>query len=516
MYIYDSTRNKISLTNSDFIASGGEGSIYRKNNLAYKIYNNPKDCLPIGKINELSVLNKPNIINPKDIIKDSKDNPIGYVMPLIQKAIPLCKLFVRSFFKKQNISDKQLLDIILQFRSNLEYVHNNNILVVDLNEMNFLFNKNIIIFIDTDSYQTKSYPAKVIMENIRDWSVGTDWNQNSDWYSWGIITHQIFTGIHPFAGSDPNNLSLKDRMISNLSVFDKKVKIPRKFKDRSLVPAVFEDWYKAIFKEGKRLPPPSAATVSAKIQTIAPTISTDKLQIIELTTLKDSILRVLHNIRNKVLLETHDGVFNTNGKKISEQEEETKAHFYYKGTKYTKEDMNIFREIWINQHTKTKQQAIQCMPYSTHMYNGIAVQIALNTPVLSIFPTEKTSYSIPEKSLKEYRIIDAKFESKTIILLAEKAGKYTKFIYLLDKNYQIVSKREIKDIQVADISFAVTDKGIVAHILEDEVLELFGEQLNSPIKHIKDPIISTDMNLFSNFNEILFSQNNRLYRMKTK
>jgi serine/threonine protein kinase len=515
MNILDAKGKRITLTNSDFVAAGGEGSIYKKNNLAYKIYSNFQDCLSIGKIKELSVLKKPNIINPLDIITDIKGNIIGYTMPFVKKKDPLCKIFVRSFLKKQNLSNNELLKLIFKFREDVDYIHQQNILIVDLNEMNFLFSKKEIIFIDTDSYQTKSYPAKVIMENIRDWSIGTDFNENSDWYSWGIITHQIFTGIHPFGGSDPNNLSLKERMSKNLSIFDKNIKIPRKFKDRSLVPSAFEDWYKAIFQEGKRLPPPKSAITSIKIQTITPILSTDKIEFTELLTLPSEITSLFHNKQHNLLIETKEGIFNKSGKKDNSISPRGKNSFCYKETEYLKEGINIFKIINIG-NQQIKQHVIECMPHATSIYNGIVIQTALDTPIFTIFPTEKTSYSIPVKSLTGYRIINAKFESKTIILLAERFGKYTKFVYLLDKNYEILEKRKIENVSVSNISFAVLDNGIVAHILEEETLELFVEKPNSKIKQIKDPMINTDMNLFSNFSQILFFEDKKLYRMKTK
>jgi hypothetical protein len=46
---------KVVLSDTDFIAAGGEGTVYRKDGLAIKIYHDPKAMIPAKKIQELSV-----------------------------------------------------------------------------------------------------------------------------------------------------------------------------------------------------------------------------------------------------------------------------------------------------------------------------------------------------------------------------------------------------------------------------------------------------------------------------
>ena len=45
---------KHTLTDKHFIASGGEGSVFKKNGKAFKIYNDISKMIPVGKIQELS------------------------------------------------------------------------------------------------------------------------------------------------------------------------------------------------------------------------------------------------------------------------------------------------------------------------------------------------------------------------------------------------------------------------------------------------------------------------------
>ena len=64
--------SKDSLTPKDYVTQGGEGKIFQRGAVAYKIYEDPSKMIPVGKIDELSKLDEPNIIRPKDIIYSSK------------------------------------------------------------------------------------------------------------------------------------------------------------------------------------------------------------------------------------------------------------------------------------------------------------------------------------------------------------------------------------------------------------------------------------------------------------
>ena len=55
-------KGDVKINSSDFVTSGGEAKIYRRNKLIYKIYHNPSEMIPDGKIYELQE------------IKDSKLN----------------------------------------------------------------------------------------------------------------------------------------------------------------------------------------------------------------------------------------------------------------------------------------------------------------------------------------------------------------------------------------------------------------------------------------------------------
>ena len=88
---------EIILKDSDFIASGGEGSVYKKSNTIYKIYLSQIDKNKEKKLKDLSVLTKSNVISPKEILYSAKNDPIGYTMPFVSNSSSIALLFTNSF-----------------------------------------------------------------------------------------------------------------------------------------------------------------------------------------------------------------------------------------------------------------------------------------------------------------------------------------------------------------------------------------------------------------------------------
>ena len=101
---------ELTLTKTHFLASGGEGDIYKKGNLIYKIYKGSP--IPEGKIQELSALSDPRIIKPERLVFDQKNTLIGHTMRFAQ-GDPLCVTFPRAFKVNSGLSDGDLVEISL-------------------------------------------------------------------------------------------------------------------------------------------------------------------------------------------------------------------------------------------------------------------------------------------------------------------------------------------------------------------------------------------------------------------
>ena len=509
------------LQSKNFIASGGEGSIYAWQNKAIKIYTDKSKAIPLGKINELAILKKSEIIGPQEAVRNTKNEVIGYSMDLIKNTESLCRLFAPTFKKNNRITTSQVLHLVLELRKNIDYIHKNNILIVDVNEMNFLISNdfNKVYSIDVDSYQTSHYPAQVIMEHIRDWQAGTNWSTGSDWFSFGIISFQMFSGIHPYKGKHPTIKDTTDRMKQNISVFDKNVKIPPAFKFNDKLPGIFKDWYKTIFVENKRICPPDSATATIDINVISNIVSTDKLIIEELVSIPNVIKRINLEGNNFTITDIKSKKYSHQGKYICDtlDKDIKEPHFISTdGTLYKKHQNIITRTHKIGNNF-IDQKASDIMEYSTTIYDNVVIQRMLNNDIATIFPTNTTKYDINLTKRVEGKIIDAKYESNLLVIITEQNGKYHRNMFVLDFYSQNLIKQElVLDIDYTGIVFTVLDSNICAYLNEEGDLELFSLRNICQRKTIKDPVLSSDMLFFNGHDKLLMAQNNKLYSIKTK
>lgn len=133
----------VDLQQRDFIAKGGEGSIYGKGDTAYKIYEDRSKMIPMAKIQELAELRHPNIIAPQSLLLDGRNNTVGYTMRLLKDTYALCQLFTKSFKQRNGVAPNKMVELVKKLRELIDYVHSKHCLVVDLNEMNFLADKKL-------------------------------------------------------------------------------------------------------------------------------------------------------------------------------------------------------------------------------------------------------------------------------------------------------------------------------------------------------------------------------------
>jgi hypothetical protein len=559
MKVYIKGKGEIDLDKNDYIASGGEGSIYAKGNKAFKIYTEERKMIPIGKINELSVLTSPNIIKPEDVICNSKGTPIGYTMKMLNDSYSLCQLFTKAFRDRNNISHAMMFDLIKELQDIVKHVHEKGLLIVDLNEMNFLTSKDFknIFAIDVDSYQTATYPATAIMESIRD-RHSINFTKETDWFSFGIVSFQMFIGIHPYKGKYPKMKDMENRMIYNVSVLNKDVSVPAVCYDFNIIPKNWLAWYKATFEEGKRLPPPfdgeiiQIAAIAKKIIgtnnfdiTILHEYNSDILVYItqngnRLTFTRNSIylndkeldsLQVKSGVlgfTNKMCypiigVKTADdkvSLFNAYTKTTDLLDINCKSIMAYDGRIYIQNASNILEvkctEIGSKVLYSTKKVG-SVVENGSLVFSGVIIQDILGTFYASLFPKADNCYQIRLKELEGYRIIDAKYSSKILMVIASHKGKYDRFIFKFNEDYSEYVVSVVKDIQPVGINFIVLDSGIVININEEEKMEIFSNDKNSTsMKIIEDPNISSDMKLYKDGNTVVFSRDNKLFKIKMK
>lgn len=548
------------LTKNTFLASGGEGNIYVINNVAYKIYNDVKKMIPVSKIQELQNLTFPNIIKPEKIVLDTNNKPIGYTMKYVKDTHALCKLFTKSFKNRNSLNSKDIIELVKKFRISMQHVHNNKILVVDVNEFNFIIEKDFkdIYFIDVDSYQTQNFPATAIMESIKD-RHSKSFNELTDWFSWGIITLQMFIGIHPYKGKHPSLKDLNSRMMSNVSIFNKNVSIPNVCEPLDSIPQVYRNWYKAIFEDGKRLVPPldmqDVIIICTSPETTVVT-GNGNIVIDQLKEFPSPIINLIWIDGTEIIVTENDLYLNSNRYSsvsgdskfaltprnnyvIAANLEDGKVKLTnvtlnkeistnisgdflmsYKGCVYVKES-SVLNEIQFIEMPNNVQSAIRpvanVMESASHVFDGLIMQDMLGAWYASIFPERGLHYQINLKELKGYKIIDAKFDNNVIFVVGAKNGVYDKFIFRLSDKYDSYDIRKFEDVEYSGINFAVLDNGICVSIDEEEKLELSSNKIKATnIRIVEDDSISGDMKICSRGTVASFYKDKKLYKISLK
>jgi len=555
-------KGELRLGRSDFKAQGGEGAVYVKGSTAYKIYANPTRAIPLAKIDELSVLDQPNIIRPLDLILDGKNTPVGHSMRSVEKAHALCQLFPKAFRQRNNLTPELMLRLVLRLQAGVSHVHDKGILIVDLNELNFLVSADFseVFFVDVDSYQTPSFPATVLMESVRDRHTMT-FNHGSDWFSFAVVSFQMFTGIHPFKGAYAPLQHLPDkakkldaRMLANISVLHPNVSVPSSCLPFSVIPQVYLDWYRAVFEQGKRLPPPDNAHALGIVTTVRANESVES---------GSFVINRIHEFDSEIIW--HDGVITVtqssvyfDGKNYPKPPFDVKLvvsprqrHLiavFHDGTRLMFRDLTVDKDVasevegedamlsggklYIKQHESIFAVDLIELPQSlliglrlvanvmirsTRMFEGVAIQNLLGANYVSIPTEDGACHQVRIPELDDYQIVDARRDRNVLIVAVTTEGRYDKLIFRFSDDFSGYDCRRLDDIVSTGIEFTVLDNGIVLHLAEDGRLEVFPNVRDSAkIRVIRDQALDEDLRLFHTGTQALIAGGPSLYKIRLK
>ena len=567
MEYYVRGKGKVTLTQNEFIASGGEGTIFGKDDIIYKIYHSSQKMIPVAKIDELQVLSDPNILKPLDVLLDKRNNPIGFTMRWIKDAIALAKLFSNDFRKRNGVTNTSTVDLVENIKKTTESIHNYNCLIIDGNPFNYMTDsKKFIIpyFIDVGTYQTPHFPATAIMLTIKDWHTKI-FSETTDWFSFAIVSFQLFCGIHPYRGRHPGYKmdELERRMKDNISVLNPKTSVPPSVRDFSCIPDRYFKWYFTLFEKGERTGPPSLpgtiSIVPTKIITIQ---STDSFKITLLREFDSDILYYQNIFNNEIVKTegrpnlhinktsyhvTHDTevVFTERTEtpvliKIENQQIKFKSLHTQKTIQNLNfkcaDKMVINNKLFVLGNgsltevsfyetdniiipTVSKQTQWYIMPLSSEMFSGMIYEDVLGKPFVVIPIVENKTLCIVRQiiELEKCRIIDAKHDNGVCIIIGHNGSEYIRFVLRFDKNFNNYNCRTTKNITYYNTNFVTLDNGVVISIVEDGILEVFfRDPTKNQVKEIHDPDINTTMRLCKSGIKTMFLKQNKVYKIELK
>ena len=553
-------KGPIRLGKTEFKAQGGEGSVYVKGSSAYKLYTDPARCITQAKIDELSALVQPNIIRPLELVIDSHNRPVGYSMRSVGKAHSLCQLFPKAFRQRNNLTPELTLRLVRQLQTGVSHIHSRGILIVDLNEMNFLVSTDFreLYFIDVDSYQTPSFPATVLMDSVKD-RHAKSFSSGTDWFSFAVVSFQMFVGIHPFKGTyspfqhlPDNATKLDERMRANISVLHAGVSVPSACLPFSVIPPNYLDWYRAVFEQGQRLPPPQA------VQAIVVVTGSISPQAITSRTFE---VREMREFDSEIVW--HDGVITAtersvyfNGQIFPRPQFDAKLivtprqqHLiaaYHDGKRLRFDDLTTRQpigttvegedlmlshgQLYIKQHEHIfaidfvelphntllgLRSVANVMMNSTRMFDGVAIQNLLGTHYASIPSAAGGCHQVRLAELDGAQIINAKLYCNVLMVIVASAGRYDKYVFRFDKDFSSHDVRTLPDVSTTDIEFTVLDTGVVLHLIDDDRLEVFSSAKDSMrISVHEDEALKDDLKLFHTGKQALMAKGRKLYKFK--
>ena len=460
----------VELSQSHFVATGGQASVWVKDGTAYKVYTDPKAAIPAEKVKVLSAISDPAVIKPQALLLDAKNRNVGYAMAAAAAPWSFCQLFVPAFRAREKVPDDASVRLSTELRRHVLSVHRAGCQIVDLNELNVLVAPRFdrLYLIDVDSYQAPGFPATVIMPSVRDWSQRV-FDEKSDWFSYAVLIFQLFIGAHPFRGkldhpeidSVPRDERMEWRMKRNLSAFRPKAKLAASCPPLDVVPALLRDWLRVVLDEGQRLPPPDlhamAAAVGLPAAAHRPLSSEGELLLELFEGYAGFILAVEDDFAllrsNGTLSATLGGIgfsgdwmnglgsgrvllgFTPKMRRPIALRHEGSTVLLYDFVHKTREVLLLavdelsrsgerfyarcgeavfelgFLELKDRTSMATVQQVASVLPLACRLFEGCVIQSMLGSTFVSLFPRSRQGHQLRMVELDGYKILDARFQA---------------------------------------------------------------------------------------------------------
>jgi hypothetical protein len=549
MDIYLEGKKKITLTRADFKAQGGEGSVYVKGKTAFKVYADPAKMISPGKIAELTALTQPEIIRPQQILTDAAQTPIGYTMDCVPKGIPLCQTFAKAFRDRERLTPDRMLRLVRALQAGVAHVHAQGLLIVDLNETNFLADDRFehVYFIDVDSYQTPSYPATALMDTVRDRHAST-FSPETDWFAFAIVSFQMFIGIHPYKGKHPTLKTLDERMQANVSACRPEIALPAACLPFDVIPDIYRQWYRAVLDQGVRCPPPDR--LDAAVLILPPIIKrhagSQCYDVEELQEFDAEVLRFAHGLvvtsdgvivggRPLLTSQVQIGIVPQTGHAVAAWIDRGCLRFYdlhqggpliadiaadevmaTEGRLYAKNGPSLLEIEFSALPARTLVHAklmANVLEQATQVFEGVALQNMLGAWYATLLPARGQAYQVRLPEIDGCHVIDAKFQNRVLILAVAQGGQYDTLILRFDKHFQTYDVRRRADVPTPEINFVVLDSGVCLHLNANDELEVFSHRLgDQTLKILSDAALGGDCRLFKNGTQALFARGRTLYK----
>lgn len=563
-------RGSLIIRPDDFVAQGGEGTVYRAAQTIIKIYNDPLKMARenmVDKLQTLSRIKHRYIVVPEGIVLDSRSQPIGFYMPFVSGE-PMPRVFTTAFRQREKFAEEDTKTLVERMRETVDFAHEKGAVLVDANELNW---RSIFPgqqgpeprIIDVDSWSIGKWPAKVIMLSIKDWHT-RGFTKLTDWFAWGIVTFQIFTGIHPYKGTleGYKHGDIEARMKANASVFSQKISLNQAVRDFKCIPGLLLDWYKETFQRGQRMVPPSvfakgismapAAKITRIITTATGSLIFDLLlrptsPVIRIwpsgaVLLKNGMLFDLTSKRQFGKLESRNGevIRVDNGWLLADWVSGNLEFFFideqtlemqklplalrvYQIVRFenrifavTKNELIELQFVYMGKPIlSTGRRTSILQPNATYWFDGMGVQEAFGAKFLITPFGENACVITRVRELDGLMPITAKAGNRFVTIIAvDKSGIYTKFEFTFNRDYSNYNVWQ-GAADTPELNIAILPKGVCVTIINDGELNIFVPTSGQLIK-IQDKQITTSIELLNWGDKVVYVDNGEIWSVRMR
>jgi hypothetical protein len=541
----------ITIREADHLHTGGEGVIYQVGNTVVKVYLDPDKMIRDGmaeKVKQLAALQHPYIVIPEGVVLDPQNHkPMGLYLPFVHGA-HLPPIFTNTFRDRTKFGDKEAQLLTERMRETIEFTHAHNALMIDPNSANWRVDMKDIRqpeprAIDVDSWTIGRWKTSATMPSIRDWH-SNDFSNLTDWFSWGVITFELFTGVHPYKGTlaGYSKGDFESRMKDNASVFTPGMTFNHNVRDFSRIPSALLEWYAAEFQQGERSVPPS---VYAKTTAVTQTART--VRVVTTASGSPTFERLLSNLparavriwpcgavlfdngnvadlksgrmigrlasRNAEVVRVRDGWlfadFVSGNVQFSHIDERTLVvqaltlmlvghtilRYEERLFMVTETELVELEVLYVGRPMLSIGKRTSVLqPKSTYWSGGVGIQDALGATFLVTPFGDSSCVSVRTPELDGLRPVAAKAGNRFAAVLAvDKNGDYRKLEFSFNRDYTFYTLWEGKT-DNPDLNMAMLPRGVCVTIVRDGELVIF-VPTNGQVNKVTDRTISTRMSL---------------------
>ena len=564
-------RGPLTIRPSDHFATGGEASVYKAHRTSVKIYTDPKKMRRDGMVDKIRLL-KPLahrfVCAPEGIVKDSHGDPIGLYMPFAEgEALP--RIFASSYWQREGFGIDAAKKLVDHMRDTVRFAHDHKAVMVDSNELNWIVsltsrNDPEPRAIDVDSWAIGRFGPKAIMLSIKDWHA-KEFNDLTDWFAWGIVTFQVFTGIHPYRGTldGYTQKDLEKRMKDGASVFAKGVRLNNAVRDFSTIPAPLLEWYTATFQKNERTEPPSpfdkgiaavapAARIHKTVTSASGSLIFDKL----FERVGDKVVRTwpcgvvltasgsLFEIRTKreigksglrvEVVKTDGGWLLADTTSVGQEyafiDERTlqaqslpfslrgHAVFRYENRLFlvTESELVELKLMKVGRPLLAigpRTQVLQ--PRATNWFDGVGVQKAFDATFMVMPFGDAACINVRVKELDGETAIAARAGNRFVtVITLDKKGSYRKHEFMFSAEYRSYTHWD-DVVDSPELNIAILPRGVTAMVLDDGELTIF-VPTNGKVHKVKDRMIEADMILANWDDTVIYVKDGALWSLRMK